>query len=213
MTSPATFHLFSRLPHELQCHIWSLASTPPPYSESFYDAINEWFLAGISASHILHPQFSDHTPCRSRRPPERTPSLYECIFSSLQYLDGYEDTWNLLGACVDSRMCFLKILKREVDSVPSLSEQKKKGWYWGPGLSLEEVREGLVSEIEEVIGWLKVRKGSGVFKDLALDVRELHYMHVLARQIIIQQDNVPYSESHPEVFQRSQPLEDKTYDL
>ena len=103
-------------------------------------------------------------------------------------------------------MAFLKMLKGEVDSVPSMSEQENRSRYWGPGLSLEEVREGLVSEIEEVIGWLKVRKGSGVFKDPALDVRELHNMHILARQIILQQGKFLYSESHPEVFQRPQPL-------
>lgn len=83
-----------------------------------------------------------------------------------------------------------------------MSEQKKRRWYWGPGLPLEEAREGLVSDIEEVIGCLKSRKGSAVFKDPALDVRELHYMHVLDRQIITQQWNIPYTESHPEVLQR-----------
>ena len=202
MTSTTTFHQFPRLPHELQSHNWSLSCAPLPYSESSDGVVNQSFLGDISSSHMYHPNSSDHQLPRSRRPPERLPSLYECVFKSLQYRDGYEDTWNLLGACVESRMIFLKMLKREVDSVPSMSEQEKRGCYWWPGLSLEETREGLVSEIEEVIGWLKCRKGSGVFNDPALDVRELHYMHVLARLIIIQHWGIPYTESHPEVFQR-----------
>lgn len=46
---------------------------------------------------------------------------------------------------------------------------------------MEEVREGLVGEIEEIIGWLGDRASCGEFRDPGLDIREGHYMHVLAR--------------------------------
>lgn len=129
------------------------------------------------------------------------------MFESLQYLDDYEDAWNLLGTCVKSRMTFLKMLKREVESVPSMSEEERRGWYWGPGMTLEEAREGLAGEIGEVIGWLEDRKGSGVFQDPTLDQRlGLHHMHAVRRGFIIDWANIPYSESHPEVFQRPQPV-------
>ena len=124
MTSRTTFHQFPCLPHELQSHIWSLACAPPPYSESSYGGVNQDFLNCISSSHIEHPSKSGHDPSWSRRQPERLPSLYECAFGSMQYQDGYEDTWNLLGACVESRMTFLKMLKREVEIVPSRSEEE-----------------------------------------------------------------------------------------
>ena len=74
-----------------------------------------------------------------------------------------------------------------------MSEERKKRSYWGPGLTLEEVRQGLVSEIEEVIGWLEVREGSGVFKDPGLDLTKMHRMHVVARQFIIDRGYDPYS--------------------
>lgn len=74
-----------------------------------------------------------------------------------------------------------------------MSEERKKQFFWGPGLTLEEVRQGLVSEIEEVIGWLEAREGSGAFKDPGLDLTEMHRMHVVARQFIIDRGDDPYS--------------------
>ena len=57
-----------------------------------------------------------------------------------------------------------------------MSEKDKKWFFWGPRLNLEAARQGLVREIEELIGWLEVRKGSGMFKDPRLDLTELYYM-------------------------------------
>lgn len=104
-------------------------------------------------------------------------------------------------------MTFLKMLKREVEIVPSRSEEEeRRGFYWR-GMTLEEIRECLAGEIGEVIGWLEDRKGSGVFQDPTLDQRlGLHHMHAVLRGFVIEWGNVPYSESHPEVFQRPQPV-------
>lgn len=207
MTSLTTFHQFPRLPHELQSHIWSLACGPPPYSESDNGGINTEFLVTLSVIHINHPTKSDHHPSWKRHPPDRLPSLYECMFRELQYLSGYEDTWNLLGACVQSRRAVLEMLKREVESVPPMSEERERQrMWWEIKLRFEEARKGVVEEIAEVIGWLETKKGSGVFKDPTLDLREPHHMHAVWRGFIIEWGNVPYSESHPEVFQRPQPV-------
>ena len=54
-------------------------------------------------------------------------------------------------------------------------------------MTLQEARQGLLNEIEEVIGWVKVRKDSWVFKDPELDLTEMYYMYALARQFIIEQ--------------------------
>lgn len=52
--------------------------------------------------------------------------------------------------------------------------------YNAPGLTWEEVREGLVREIEVVIRWLGDRERCKEFRCLGLDNREGHYMHMLA---------------------------------
>lgn len=102
-------------------------------------------------------------------------------------MDGYQDTWNLLGTCVESRRSVLRSLKSVMCEIKAPKEDSKdKRWINFAPATFEEVRGCLVREIGEVIEWLDEEKESKglVFSDLIYRINwNVPYMVWVAKTV------------------------------